>query len=89
MSAPDPVAFHRLATNPRVLTGSFFLGHYLHVFAARRQWDDATLAAWLACEVATLDHLRLCRSLHTDADYDLVATKFGVSAERLREVMQG
>jgi hypothetical protein len=65
-----------------------FLGWQLAAFARARGFDDAALADFLGCAVATLTNLRLCgpiRTEHFREDVTGVATKFGLDPQRLAE----
>ncbi len=65
-----------------------FLGWQLAAFARARGFDDAALADFLGCPVATLANVRLCGTIRTDhfrTDVTSVATKFGLSAARLAD----
>lgn len=77
----------------RASRSPFFFGHALREFATARHWTNAALAQWLGVPVETLHALRLCRAPGSDprttaeADCVAIATRYGVSVERLREVM--
>lgn len=65
-----------------------FLGWQLAAFARARGFDDAALAEFLECPVATLTNVRLCgpiRPEHRRTDLVDVAAKFGLNVARLAE----
>lgn len=69
-----------------------FFGHALRAYATRRLWTNARLAAWLGCDLATLDGLRrsgCVRPEHREADLLDLSTASGVSVEKLRPVCDG
>lgn len=78
----------------RQVTGDpFFLGQALAVWASSEGLDDAGLAARLGVTPETLVLLRLCRRPHPEpdrfrADVERIAARFGVSADRLAEIVR-
>jgi hypothetical protein len=77
----------RLATDPSFLAAA--LAHY----ALSEQLDDPALAAKLGCTVPGLTRLRLCRmprmqTMHFWHDVETIATRFGVPAETLADMVR-
>lgn len=65
-----------------------FLGWQLAAFARTRGLNDAALADFLGCPIATLANVRLCgpiRADHFREDVTCVAGKFGLNPQRLAE----
>lgn len=75
----------------RVSADPLFLGFRLACFAARQNYDDATLAARLGCDLSTLTHVRLCRAPRLESskayreDVECVVAKFGLNFMALAE----
>jgi hypothetical protein len=77
----------------RVADAPDFLACALAEFARSEKLDDDALAQRLRCSVDTLTHLRLCRTPRPRApffsqDVDQIASRFGVDAEILTEVVR-
>lgn len=65
-----------------------FFGWQLQLFAQVRNFDDQTLAQYLGCSLATLNHLRICGAIRPDhfrEDVLALAARFGVNTQHLAE----
>ena len=77
----------------RVRNDPFFLAHVLHEYARSEDLDENALTAMLACPVAMLVPLSLCRRPRPEPplfrqDIELIATRFGVRAEVLASIVR-
>jgi hypothetical protein len=82
----DDGMFRRYAN--RVSQDPAFLGWQLAQFARVQNLDDASLAAYLDCDVSKLAELRTCgavRSEYRRADVNQIATEFGIVPAKLAE----
>jgi hypothetical protein len=71
----------------------FFLASALADYAQSEELDEGGLAAMLNCSIETLNRLRLCRrpalgSESSWADFARIATRFGVEAEVIAEMVR-
>ena len=84
----------RIAALARRVRGDpFFLAAVLDAYARSEGLDEVGLAALLACPVATLAPLGLCRRPRPEPplfrrDVERIAARFGVRADALAEVVR-
>lgn len=77
----------------RVRHDEYFLASAMAEYARSENLEAAGLAMLLNCSSETLDRLRLCRRPRStahlfQADVDRIATRFGIRAETLAEIVR-
>nr|BBH95160.1 hypothetical protein KTA_33590 [Thermogemmatispora argillosa] len=66
---------------------SYFLASAFKAYQERTQCSREELARLLSCSVEELDHLAICRRPANEEELTIVAERYGVRAEILREIL--